>query len=302
MQLLNNCWPMPGQSPAAAPSQLPHCCCSACRHMVCNISLASLSQLSCLCSSQLLGHAQPPCWQGSKRSSEVLDCASTSQQHLKHCCVINTVFLLNPKHDTMPATMKKVISCEIRTRFQFCHLTTERFKIINMKTWYRDIIQETELILSPYRKTGEGRCRWRLLESFFTDLQFFLGKMKWWASRHSSWNCCFVTFFNCILKQNKYPSKRLPSAFWKLRNQENVLNSTSKVHFCSSLSYHVQSLSFNSLLHIGLLLWKCHLVQMSPPCRPAKLLDVLLSLVPIPVNERVSPEPSHALTSPNVGW
>lgn len=75
-------------------------------HVAWNISLASLGQLFCFC-------PLCPCWQESTRSWETevsLAPYSTAEQQLKHQCVINMVFQLEPEHSIVPHTIRKIIS------------------------------------------------------------------------------------------------------------------------------------------------------------------------------------------------
>ena len=44
-----------------------------------------------------------------------LTSTSTTQQQPKHLCVINTVFILSPKHSTGPAAVKKINSVPAKT-------------------------------------------------------------------------------------------------------------------------------------------------------------------------------------------
>ena len=60
--------------------------------------------------SQLLVPSQPN-WQNSTRSwrtEKSLAPYSTSQQQLKHWCIINIIFLLKTKHSIIPDSMKKI--------------------------------------------------------------------------------------------------------------------------------------------------------------------------------------------------
>lgn len=66
--------------------------------------------------SQLFVSPQPLCWQGIMRSWKVLFPVSTALQHLKHQCFITTIFIIYPKHSTLPASMKKMYSIPAETR------------------------------------------------------------------------------------------------------------------------------------------------------------------------------------------
>lgn len=47
-------------------------------------------------------------------------CESTAQQRLKHWCAFNSVFLLNPKHNIIPVSMKKINFFPSITRTIIC--------------------------------------------------------------------------------------------------------------------------------------------------------------------------------------
>ena len=84
--------------------------------MVWNIPLVSWGQLSQLCPLTTSCAPPAPCWRGGVRSRKGLVlCVSTTQQQLKHPCIINTVSSTNPKHSPIPATMKKINSIPAKT-------------------------------------------------------------------------------------------------------------------------------------------------------------------------------------------
>jgi len=89
-------------------------------HVVQNISLASLCQLSWFCHLPVPCAFQAPSWQDSIRrwiTEYSMTPYSTSQQQLKHQCIMKILFLLKPQHSTTLDTMKKIncVSAETRT-------------------------------------------------------------------------------------------------------------------------------------------------------------------------------------------
>ena len=119
MQLLTTCQPMPSQSLNSDPplpansSQFIYW---AWHHMVWNTALASLGQLPWLCPLPALVPLQPSCWLG-MRSWKILDLVQKLlSNNWKYQCVTNVLLLLNPRHNTIPATRKKINSIPAETR------------------------------------------------------------------------------------------------------------------------------------------------------------------------------------------
>lgn len=96
------------------PSWLPLSYCSAWRQATWDTALASLGWLSCVSPP-----APGPWFPLLTGLHEELKCpglcASTALQQLKHRSFINTVFIKNSKHGTIPSATKKIISAETRT-------------------------------------------------------------------------------------------------------------------------------------------------------------------------------------------
>jgi len=79
--------------------------------MAWNTPLANLGQLSWVCPlpAPAAPLACPLAGQSEKLKSPWLG-VSTALQQLKHQRVINTLLILNPKHSTLPATMRREIN------------------------------------------------------------------------------------------------------------------------------------------------------------------------------------------------
>jgi len=76
-------------------------------HMLWNIALASLGQLSCFCPLPATSAPSAPSVAGQCERLETdtsLVLCSNNWQQLKHCYVVNSVFLLKPKHSIIPAS------------------------------------------------------------------------------------------------------------------------------------------------------------------------------------------------------
>ena len=114
--LLTNVQPDPEQCLSLPSAISPQFYCWARCHVVWDIPLVTLGQLSSLCPLPAPGAPPAPLLSElhEKQNSPWL-CASTVLQ-LKHRCVITTVFTPNPKHSTIPATRRKINSILAETR------------------------------------------------------------------------------------------------------------------------------------------------------------------------------------------
>lgn len=132
---------------AAVPSPWPTTLqfnCSAWHYMSWSIPLVSLGQLSWLCTPQLQGCACLPAICASPASSltgqyEKLKRlwlhVSTAEQHLKQQCVSNIIFLLNPKHSSIPASVKKINPMSAKTKTIRLTRKTEKNKVNMDDMW-----------------------------------------------------------------------------------------------------------------------------------------------------------------------
>jgi len=79
--------------------------------------LANLCQPSWFCPLPASCAPPVPHWLSivSEKSKSPCLITTTAQQHTKHCCVI-VILILNPKHSTIPATMKKINCIPDKTR------------------------------------------------------------------------------------------------------------------------------------------------------------------------------------------
>ena len=94
-------------------------------HLNKSLSIANPAGRRC---SGLTGHGTGKCcWQSPAGQAASPLCSSvarlllmapcsTVQQQLRYQCVINIILILNPKHDTIPATRKKINSSPDKTR------------------------------------------------------------------------------------------------------------------------------------------------------------------------------------------
>lgn len=70
----------------------------------------------------LLAYPQPACYGGRVRKIKLWHSSSTAQPETKHCCVTNTLLVMNPKHSTIWAIMKKVNSIPVRPSIPLLYL------------------------------------------------------------------------------------------------------------------------------------------------------------------------------------
>ena len=75
-------------------------------------------------------------------------CVSAAQQQLKHPCVINIIFILNPKHSTIPVSRKKINFIPAKTRTAWLHIPNS-------------LLQNRGGVLLPSLMVGKEEARWR---------------------------------------------------------------------------------------------------------------------------------------------
>lgn len=111
----NNCsppgnWCLSGLWEMVAPAKLsPRFYCWVWCHVIWNVPLVSWGHLSHLYS--LTVSCAPLAYSlvgQCEKQKRPLFCVSTAQQYIKHPCIINIVFITNPKFRTIKATMKKI--------------------------------------------------------------------------------------------------------------------------------------------------------------------------------------------------
>ena len=132
--LPTNQHPASSWSAAAPPSQLPQFHSCTWHHMVQDIPLASLGQLSWFCPHT--APCAPPVLLAGRAAGEAetsLTLCSAAQQQLKHWCIISTVFLLKPKHSIISDTTKKnsSIPADTRTVRQYFYFRSTHWWCLN---------------------------------------------------------------------------------------------------------------------------------------------------------------------------
>lgn len=144
-------------------SHLPQFCC-ALHHMVWDIPLAGLRQLSLFCTlpASCAFLTFPLAEQNEKQENPWLF-VSTALHQWKHGCVIKIIFLLNPRHTIIPATTKKInsIPAEIRKLQKPQTRHVPRIKNWNQQHYSQTVVWFDPTELCNLQSEMCSSCRWK---------------------------------------------------------------------------------------------------------------------------------------------
>lgn len=134
------------------------------------------------------------------RSWKILHSINTAQQLLKHCCVIKIILTLNPKHNNISITKKKINFIPAKTRTSvYRYIPT-----INQDNTVRQISVDNALMPEGLRKTQFWG--WKLSTSD--------GGRSWGHRDHGRIGTLWYSSVTCCKSKDKF-SSLLEEGWWK---------------------------------------------------------------------------------------